>query len=52
MIEGLQRGVHAFMHTGMHYYIYTTIYRLFEQGEREQAEQLFLRIVPILVFSN
>lgn len=51
MIEGLQRGVHAFMPTGMHY-IYTTIYRLFEQGEHEQAEQLFLKIVPILAFSN
>ena len=51
MIEGLKRGVHAFMPTGMHY-IYTTIYRLFDQGEHEKAEQLFLKIVPILAFSN
>lgn len=51
MIEGLQRGVHAFMPTGMHY-IYTEIYRLFEEGEYEQAEQLFSQILPILAFSN
>ncbi len=51
MIEGLQRGVHAFMPTGMHY-IYTTIYRLFEEGKHVQAEQLFSQIGPILAFSN
>ncbi len=51
MIEGLQRGVHAFMPTGMHY-IYTSIYRLFEKGEMEKAEVLFHKILPILAFSN
>ena len=51
MIEGLQRGVHAFMPTGMHY-IYTSIYNLFKQGKHEEAEQLFLKIIPVLAFSN
>ncbi len=51
MIEGLKRGVHAFMPTGMHY-IYTTIYRLFESGNQQEAENLFQSILPILAFSN
>jgi len=51
MIEGLQRGVHAFMPTGMHY-IYTSIYHLFEEGKMEKAEILFQKILPILAFSN
>jgi len=51
MMEGLQRGVHAFMPTGMHF-IYTTIYRLFEEGRMVEAEALFEKIVPVLAFSN
>jgi dihydrodipicolinate synthase/N-acetylneuraminate lyase len=51
MIEGLQRGVHAFMPTGMHY-IYTTIYRLFTEGNQKEAENLFQQILPVLAFSN
>lgn len=51
MMEGLQRGVHAFMPTGMHF-AYTTIYRLFEEGKQQEAEQLFLEILPVLAFSN
>ena len=51
MIEGLKRGVHAFMPTGMHY-IYTTIYRLFTKGKMKEAEQLFTEILPVLAFSN
>lgn len=51
MMEGLQRGVHAFMPTGMHL-IYTTIYKLFEEGKPRAAEQLFLEILPVLAFSN
>jgi dihydrodipicolinate synthase/N-acetylneuraminate lyase len=51
MIEGLQRGVHAFMPTGMHR-IYTAIYRLFRQGNQDQAEALFNRLLPVLSFSN
>ncbi|EPR68554.1 dihydrodipicolinate synthase family protein [Cyclobacterium qasimii] len=51
MIEGLHRGVHAFMPTGMHS-IYTSIYHLFEEGKYEDAEALFEKIIPVLAFSN
>lgn len=51
MIEGLLRGVHAFMPTGMNY-IYTSIYNYYECGNFEEAEKLFRQIVPILAFSN
>ncbi len=51
MMEGLQRGVHAFMPTGMHF-IYTTIYRMFTEGRTEEAEALFGKIIPVLAFSN
>jgi len=51
MIEGLQRGVHAFMPTGMHW-IYTEIYRLWNAGQAAEAEELFQEILPVLAFSN
>lgn len=51
MIEGLNRGVHAFMPTGMHF-IYTSIYSLFEEGKSKEAENLFQQILPVLAFSN
>jgi len=51
MMEGLHRGVHAFMPTGMHY-IYTSIYRLYEEGKPKEAEALFEKIIPVLAFSN
>lgn len=51
MPEGLKRGVHAFMPTGMHW-IYTTIYRLYKEGKLEEAENLFQQILPVLAFSN
>ncbi|MCY1719419.1 dihydrodipicolinate synthase family protein [Prolixibacteraceae bacterium Z1-6] len=51
MIEGLKRGVHAFMPTGMHR-IYTTIYRNFMEGRTGEAEKLFHEILPVLAFSN
>lgn len=51
MMEGLQRGVHAFMPTGMHF-IYTSIYRMFTEGKTEDAEALFGQIIPVLAFSN
>jgi 4-hydroxy-tetrahydrodipicolinate synthase len=51
MIEGLRRGVHAFMPTGMHR-IYTHIYRLFTSGKEEEAEKFFHSVLPILAFSN
>lgn len=51
MMEGLHRGVHAFMPTGMHY-IYTAIYQYFEEGYIAEAEALFKEIIPVLAFSN
>lgn len=51
MIEGMKRGVHAFMPTGMHY-IYTRIYRLFACGKEVEAQQYFNDILPVLAFSN
>lgn len=50
-IEGLDRGVHAFMPTGMHE-IYVKIYSLYRQGDREAAKALFYRLLPVLSFSN
>ena len=40
IIEALDRGVHAFMPTGMHE-LYTRIYDLYRSGRREQARALF-----------
>jgi len=51
MPEALQRGVHAFMPTGMHW-IYTTIFREYKKGNRENALKLFQDILPVLAFSN
>jgi len=51
MIEGLDRGVHAFMPTGMHA-IYTRIYSLYMEGDRAGARDLFERLLPVLAFSN
>ncbi|MHA1793932.1 MAG: dihydrodipicolinate synthase family protein [Promethearchaeota archaeon] len=51
MIEALERGVHAFMPTGMHR-IYTQIYRLFKQDKKDEATKLFNSILPVLAFSN
>lgn len=51
MIEALDRGVHAFMPTGMHS-IYTRIFSLYRQGRRECARELFQRLLPVLAFSN
>lgn len=51
IIEGLDRGVHAFMPTGMHP-IYTAIYQRYTRGERESARTLFEELLPVLAFSN
>jgi 4-hydroxy-tetrahydrodipicolinate synthase len=51
MLEGLQRGVHAFMPTGMHY-IYTQIYQDYISGKQKEAKKLFETILPVLSFSN
>jgi len=51
MIEALDRGVHAFMPTAMHA-IYTRIFSLYHQGQREKARDLFARLLPVSAFSN
>jgi 4-hydroxy-tetrahydrodipicolinate synthase len=51
MIEGLDRGVHAFMPTGMHR-CYVAIIRRYSAGDRAGAMELFDRLLPILAFSN
>ncbi len=51
LLEGLKRGVHAFLPTGMHY-IYTEIYHYYQNGQIEESEKLFNKIVPVLAFSN
>ena len=51
MLEGLRRGVHTFMPTGMHW-IYTKIFRDFHGGNQKEATALFNEILPILAFSN
>lgn len=51
MIEGLTRGVHAFMSTGMHF-TYCRIYNEYIAGNIQSAERLFHEILPVLAFSN
>lgn len=51
MIEALDRGVHAFMPTGLHR-TYARIYSLYQQGQRDEAMTLFWRLLPVLAFSN
>jgi 4-hydroxy-tetrahydrodipicolinate synthase len=51
MIEGLDRGVHAFMPTGMHE-VYCEIYRRYADGDRQGAQELFRRLLPVLAFAN
>ncbi|NDJ63321.1 MAG: dihydrodipicolinate synthase family protein [Chloroflexi bacterium] len=51
MIEALDRGVHTVMPTAMHP-IYTHIDRLYRGGDREAAQRLFRRVLPVLAFSN
>ncbi len=51
LIEALDRGVHAFMPTGMHP-LYVRIFNLYAAGQRVEAKALFERILPILTFSN
>lgn len=51
MIDGLDRGVHAFMPTGMHR-VYVEIHRRYAAGDRAGAAQLFGQIQPVLAFSN
>ena len=51
MIDGLDRGVHAFMPTGLHR-AYTQIYRDYACGDHDAARALFARVLPVLALSN
>ncbi len=51
MPEALERGVHAFMPTGMHP-IYTQIFREYKKGNIAQSIALFNELLPVLAFSN
>jgi 4-hydroxy-tetrahydrodipicolinate synthase len=51
LIEALDRGVHAFMPTGLHR-TYARIVALYDRGDRAAAQTLFHRLLPILAFSN
>jgi dihydrodipicolinate synthase/N-acetylneuraminate lyase len=51
LIEGLDRGLHAFMPTGLHW-TYARIYSLYQAGKRVAARDLFNKILPVLAFSN
>ncbi len=51
MLEGLRRGVHAFMPTAMHA-LYVAVYRRFTSGDIAGARDLFHQILPVLSFSN
>lgn len=51
MIEGMMRGIHAILPTGMHW-IYTKIYNLWYQGKEDEATNLFYKLLPVLAFSN
>lgn len=51
MIEALDRGVDAFMPTGLHP-LYTRIFARYHAGDRESARALFDQLLPVLAFSN
>jgi len=51
MVEAMDRGVHAFMPTGLHE-VYVRIWNLHAAGRRDEARALFARLAPVLGFSN
>ena len=51
LIEALDRGVDAFMPTGLHR-LYVEIFRRHRAGDRPGAVALFRAMLPILAFSN
>lgn len=51
MIEALDRGVDAFMPTILHD-VYNKIFQLHRIGNREEAIQLFEKLLPIISFSH
>jgi 4-hydroxy-tetrahydrodipicolinate synthase len=51
LIEALDRGVDAFMPTGLHE-IYTAIYAAYRSGDRARAVEIHRSLLPVLAFSN
>lgn len=52
MIDGLDRGVDAFMPECSMVGIYRRIWDLHQSGDRDAALELFDRLAPVLLFSN
>lgn len=52
MLDGLERGVHAFTPEGSMVAIYRTIMARYLAGDRESARDLFERLLPVLAFAN
>lgn len=52
MLEGLERGVHAFMPEGSMVAIYRAIMVRHTAGDRAGARHLFERLLPVLAFAN
>lgn len=52
MLEGLERGIHAFMPEGSMVAIYRTIMARYTSGDRDGAQRLFERLLPVLAFAN
>ncbi|MBN2329940.1 MAG: dihydrodipicolinate synthase family protein [Candidatus Omnitrophica bacterium] len=52
MIEAMDRGVDALLPEGSMVRVYKTIWNLHHQNQREQAKQLFYRLLPVLSFTN
>jgi dihydrodipicolinate synthase/N-acetylneuraminate lyase len=52
MLDGLERGVHAFMPEGSMVAIYRTVMARFASGDRDGARKLFESLLPVLAFSN
>lgn len=50
-IEGLDRGVHGMVPTGMHE-VFCKLDRLYREGHRDKACELYWRIQPVIAFSN
>lgn len=51
MLEAFERGVHAFMPTGLHE-LYTLIDDLYRRGDTAGAARWFEKTLPILAFAN
>lgn len=51
MIETLDRGVHALMPSGL-FKLYSNVYRLYHEKNREAARKLFFDMLPIVTFTR